>query len=58
MDGRGRFSDTRAASTQESTSHVEVFQVVVGRGRGRLQTARGLTPLVGREDEMWLLLSR
>ena len=34
MDGRGRFSDTRAASTQESTSHVEVFQVVVRRGAG------------------------
>jgi class 3 adenylate cyclase len=41
------------------TSPVEVFQVVRPTGvRGRLQTARGLTPFVGREEEMRLLLSR
>ena len=41
------------------TSPVEVFQVVRPTGvRGRLQTARGLTPFVGREEELRLLLSR
>ena len=37
----------------------EVFRVVRPTGvRGRLRTARGLTPFVGREEEMRLLLSR
>jgi class 3 adenylate cyclase len=37
----------------------EVFQVVRATGvRGRLQAARGLTPFVGREEELRLLLSR
>jgi class 3 adenylate cyclase/tetratricopeptide (TPR) repeat protein len=41
------------------TTPVEVFQVVRPTGvRGRLQTARGLTPFVGREEELRLLLSR
>jgi hypothetical protein len=59
MDGRGCFSDTRAASTQEN---YESRRSLPGGGptgvRGRLQTARGLTPFVRREDEMWLLLNR
>jgi class 3 adenylate cyclase len=38
---------------------LEVFQVVRPTGvRGRLQAARGLTPFVGREEELRLLLSR
>jgi hypothetical protein len=37
----------------------QVFQVVRPTGvRGRLQTARGLTPFVGRAEELQLLLSR
>jgi len=37
----------------------EVFQVIRPTGvRGRLQAARGLTPFVGREEELRLLLSR
>jgi len=38
---------------------VEVFHVVRPTGvRGRLQAARGLTPFVGRNEELQLLLSR
>jgi class 3 adenylate cyclase/predicted ATPase len=38
---------------------VEIFQVVRPTGvRGRVQAARGLTPFVGREEELRLLLSR
>jgi class 3 adenylate cyclase/tetratricopeptide (TPR) repeat protein len=38
---------------------LEVFQVIRPTGvRGRLRTARGLTPFVGREEELRLLLSR
>jgi predicted ATPase/class 3 adenylate cyclase len=38
---------------------IEVFRVVRPTGvRGRLQIARGLTPFVGRDEEMRLLLSR
>ncbi|MBV8454429.1 MAG: AAA family ATPase, partial [Deltaproteobacteria bacterium] len=38
---------------------LEVFQVVRPTGvRGRLRAARGLTPFVGREQELRLLLSR
>jgi class 3 adenylate cyclase/predicted ATPase len=38
---------------------VEVYQVVRPTGvRGRLQAARGLTPFVGRNEELQLLLSR
>jgi class 3 adenylate cyclase/predicted ATPase len=38
---------------------IEMFRVVRPTGvRGRLRTARGLTPFVGREEEMRLLLSR
>jgi class 3 adenylate cyclase len=38
---------------------LEVFQVVRPTGvRGRLQAARGLTPFVGRNEELQLLLSR
>jgi hypothetical protein len=38
---------------------LEVFQVVRPTGmRGRLQAARALTPFVGREEELRLLLSR
>src|SRR5262249_1364990 len=38
---------------------LEVFQVVRPTGvRGRLAAARSLTPLVGREEELRLLLSR
>ena len=41
------------------TTPLEVFQVVRPTGvRGRLQAARGLTPFVGREEELRLLLSR
>src|SRR5262249_19149205 len=41
------------------TDHLELFQVVRPTGvRGRLQTARGLTPFVGREEELRLLLNR
>jgi class 3 adenylate cyclase/tetratricopeptide (TPR) repeat protein len=41
------------------TTALEVFQVIRPTGvRGRLGAARGLTPFVGREDEMLLLLSR
>jgi class 3 adenylate cyclase/tetratricopeptide (TPR) repeat protein len=41
------------------TSPVEVFQVVRPTGvRGRLQAGRALTPFVGREEELRLLLSR
>jgi len=38
---------------------LEVFQVVRPTGvRGRLQAARGLTPFVGREEELRLILTR
>jgi len=41
------------------TNPVEVFKVVRPTGvRGRLQAARGVTPFVGREEEIRLLLSR
>jgi len=41
------------------TTPVDVFQVVRPTGvRGRLAAARGLTPFVGREEELRLLLSR
>src|SRR6516225_3268582 len=41
------------------TTLLEVFQVVRPTGvRGRLGAARGLTPFVGREEELALLLSR
>jgi hypothetical protein len=41
------------------TVPVEAFRVVRPTGvRGRLQAARGLTPFVGREEELRLLLSR
>jgi predicted ATPase/class 3 adenylate cyclase len=41
------------------TTPLEVFQVVRPTGvRGRLQAAHGLTPFVGREEELRLLLSR
>jgi predicted ATPase len=41
------------------TTPTEVFQVVRPTGvRGRLAAARSLTPLVGREEELRLLLSR
>jgi class 3 adenylate cyclase len=41
------------------TTPPEVFQVVRPTGvRGRLQAARALTPFVGREEELRLLLSR
>jgi len=41
------------------TNPVEVFQVTRPTGiRGRLQAALGLTPFVGREEEIRLLLSR
>ena len=41
------------------TTQLEVFQVVRPTGvRGRLQAARGLTPFVGREEELRLLLNR
>jgi len=41
------------------TTPLEVFQVVRPTGvRGKLQAARGLTPFVGREEELRLLLSR
>src|SRR5262249_3379314 len=41
------------------TTPLEVFQVVRPTGVcGRLQAARGLTPFVGREEELRLLLSR
>jgi class 3 adenylate cyclase/tetratricopeptide (TPR) repeat protein len=41
------------------TTPLEVFQVIRPTGvRGRLGAARGLTPFVGREEEMRLLLSR
>src|SRR6516162_9753818 len=41
------------------TTALEVFQVIRPTGvRGRLGAARGLTPFVGREDEMLLLLRR
>jgi class 3 adenylate cyclase len=41
------------------TNPVEIFRVVRPTGvRRRLETARGLTPFVGREEEMRLLLSR
>ena len=37
----------------------EIFQVIRPTGvRGRLQAARGLTPFVGREEELRLLLNR
>jgi predicted ATPase/class 3 adenylate cyclase len=38
---------------------VKIYQVIRPTGvRGRLQAARGLTPFVGREEELRLLLSR
>jgi class 3 adenylate cyclase/predicted ATPase len=41
------------------TNPLEVFQVVRPTGvRGRLRAARGLTPFVGREEELPLLLRR
>ena len=41
------------------TTPLQVFQVLRPTGvRGRLQSARGLTPFVGREEELRLLLSR
>ena len=41
------------------TASPEVFRVVRPTGvRGRLRAARGLTPFVGREEELRLLLSR
>jgi hypothetical protein len=41
------------------TTPSEVFQVVRPTGvRGRLRAARALTPFVGREEELRLLLSR
>jgi class 3 adenylate cyclase/predicted ATPase len=41
------------------TTTLEVFQVIRPTGvRGRLGAARGLTPFVGREEELQLLLSR
>jgi class 3 adenylate cyclase/tetratricopeptide (TPR) repeat protein len=41
------------------TTPPEVFQVIrPTRVRGRLGAAHGLTPFVGREEELWLLLSR
>jgi hypothetical protein len=42
-----------------TTTPLEVFQVVRPTGvRSKLQAARGLTPFVGREEELRLLLSR
>jgi hypothetical protein len=41
------------------TTPVEVFQLIRPTGvHGRLQTARGLTPFVGRQEELRLFLSR
>ncbi|HKU27350.1 MAG TPA: AAA family ATPase [Candidatus Sulfotelmatobacter sp.] len=41
------------------TTPLQVFQVLRPTGvRGRLQSARGVTPFVGREEELRLLLSR
>jgi predicted ATPase len=46
-------------TTEGITTPLEVFQVVRPTGvRGRVQAAPGLTPFVGRDEELRLLLSR
>jgi class 3 adenylate cyclase/tetratricopeptide (TPR) repeat protein len=49
----------RSQQLKGFAAQVEVFRVVRPTGvRGRLAAARGLTPFVGREEELRLLLSR
>jgi tetratricopeptide (TPR) repeat protein len=51
--------DGRQAQLKGVSTPAELFQVVRPTGvRGRLATARALTPFIGREEELRLLLSR